>query len=150
MIPLIELEPAKLAADNLSKPNIPPNVEPTTSLLQSVNDLPKPDVRSQAELAPSASPVLVSPLAEDQQLWAEIGIANLEAKRAQYEAEMKRRTIAAKRGASLYRAIVNDEGPPYCLQCHRDMEAEVVPPGYKNSGKKVWVYPNKCGAWEAS
>lgn len=109
---------------------------------------PKPAI-PKTEPITAGSPVLVSPAREDNRLWAEIGHANLEDKKTEYELEMSRRRIAAKRAGTMYRAVMEDEGPPYCLNCRRDMEALVVPSGYKNSGKKVWVCPNKCGAWEA-
>jgi hypothetical protein len=83
------------------------------------------------------------------QLLIEIGNANLEVKKAQYEAEMSRRINMGRRGGTLYQTIALDDGPPYCLTCERDMERQVVPPGYKNSGKQIWLCPNQCGAWEA-
>ncbi len=127
-----------------------PLVEPKPATLPEPADIvSKPAIRPKAEPISSASPVLVSISVEDNQLLAEIGKANLEAKKAQYEIEMSRRKMAAKRAGTMYRTVVEDEGPPYCLHCRRDMETQVVPPGYKNSGKKVWVCPNKCGAWEA-
>jgi hypothetical protein len=79
----------------------------------------------------------------------EIGNANLEVKKAQYEAEMSRRINMGRRGGTLYQTIALDDGPPYCLACERDMEPQQVPPGYKNSGKMIWLCPNRCGAWEA-
>jgi|GEM_PF-6403214 len=106
---------------------------------QAAQNLPPPAVQSSAEPLPLG----------DASLWAEIGQADLAAKRAQYEAELTRRAMMVRGGATLYRTIAHDDGPPYCLTCRRNMEAQLVPPGYKNSGQKIWLCPGGCGAWEA-
>jgi hypothetical protein len=117
-----------------------PLVEPQPPVLpERAESLPKQAVDPKTEPLPVA----------EARLMAEIGNADLAAKRAQYEAELTRRAMMARGGATLYRTIALDDGPPYCLTCRRDMAARLVPPGYKNSGQKIWLCPNQCGAWEA-
>lgn len=110
---------------------------------------PKQHGQPKAEPAASTPPVPSSNPFGTMQVLIEIGNANLEVKKAQYEAEMSRRINMGRRGGTLYQTIALDDGPPYCLACERDMEPQQVPPGYKNSGKMIWLCPNRCGAWEA-
>lgn len=127
-----------------------PIIEPKSAALPKQEDaLPKQDARPKEEPLPAISTVSPSNPFGNMQLLIEIGNADLEAKKAQYEAELNRRVMMAKGGGTLYRAVALDDGPPYCLACQRDMEPQLVPPGYKNSGQKIWLCPNQCGAWEA-
>lgn len=78
-----------------------------------------------------------------------VGHADLVAKRLAYEEMIRRRQRAIVGGSTNYKQIALDDGPPYCETCRVDMVKQVIPNGYPNSGKNVWVCSKRCGNWEA-
>ena len=65
------------------------------------------------------------------------------------EVSQRMRMAGVNMGNTAYRRVVIDDGPPLC-PTHRDkMICITVPPGYKNSGRKLWVCSAfSCDKWE--
>lgn len=50
---------------------------------------------------------------------------------------------------SRYMHMVYDDGPPHCLTHKIEMRELVIPAGYLNAGRRLWVCPNyeECQSW---
>lgn len=82
----------------------------------------------------------------------EIGYADLTQKVA-YSPEKIAQAARSMKRSTMYRHIVIDDGPPHCLTCKAEMRGKItIPPGYPNSGRKIWICPNYhlCKGWELS
>lgn len=80
----------------------------------------------------------------------EVGNADLSA----IEPYSPERMAAAIRAAgynrnTMYRQFIFDDGPPFCLDHHVEMQQFAIPGGYKNSYKLIWICPEyDCREWE--
>lgn len=115
---------------------------------------PQQAVEQPEETRPVASEFQVRPVpvARAATPLARLGNADLSIKQPlnpqRMETEMKMARLYAPNGR--YLRMVFDDGPPSCLVHKVEMREMVVPDGYINAGRKLWVCPDfeECQEWE--
>lgn len=93
-----------------------------------------------------------APVARAATPLARLGNADLSIKQPlnphRMEAEIKMARLYAPNGG--YVRMVFDDGPPSCLIHKVEMREMVIPDGYLNAGRRLWVCPDfeECQEWE--